>query len=404
MASFRDLLSRPPTDGVPTPDGFAPPWLCGPLGQAFLGGLGDGLDFVADAAKQAVKARFPGSAAPSTKVTNLILYSQDPTNVAWMKTALTDGGATTAPDGTATGRLYTSTATATATLAQSVTLTIGVTYTFSAWLRCAAGTTVNIGGTYAGNTLVAAGATWQRFQVTFTPSAGANSLWIGNGSWTLGVGIEVWGFQVEAASPAHDYVPTTSAAAFAMFSGPVGPNSAPGDALARIGQERGIDRGIVEPESGYRARLQNAMALWQWGGTPYGLLAALWSAGYPNPIIQTQSGKQFSLAGYTGNPASDLIISTLAAPVHLGGTPTELWSDIAVLILQPWPAWWGAAAPADGSQDQKTVAALVKSWKPAHCRCVSLKAIQGPTWGLNMTWGSFVWGSGSSVVWTSPVG
>ena len=176
------------------------------------------------------------------------------------------------------------------------------------------------------------------------------------------------------------------------------PALAPSDALGRIGQERGIDRGIVETEAAYRARLQAAFTAWQWGGTAYGLLAALVASGYPTPIIQIQNAKQYTLDA-NGN----LVTSQMATPVHLGGTPAELWSDFAVYIAKPWPSWWAGVAPADGSNDQKTVANLIKRWKPGHARNVKLLVLNAPTWGVSLLWNSFTWGSATNTTWT-PVG
>lgn len=183
------------------------------------------------------------------------------------------------------------------------------------------------------------------------------------------------------------------------------PNLCPADALPLIGQERGVDRGSADSDAAYRARLIAAWNSWLWAGTPYGMLQAFYAAGYPSVLIQTQNAKQYSLASTynpaTPNPASDLVTASMAAPVHLGGSP-ERWSQFAVLITKPWPSWWGSTAPADGSSDQQTAAALVKKWKPGHMQCVALKAIAGPTWGVNMTWNAFTWGAGTSTIWTPP--
>jgi len=180
------------------------------------------------------------------------------------------------------------------------------------------------------------------------------------------------------------------------------PNVCPSDALSLIGSERGLERGVSEPEAQYRARLVGAWLQWQWAGTPYGMLQAFLLAGYPGVIVQCQSGMQYTLGG-TGM-VSDLAPSAMAAPVHLGGSP-ELWSDIGIVIIKPWPTWWAGVAPADGSADQKTAAALVKKWKNAHNRCVALKVVDGVLWDGGATWdGGGKWDSGSSTTWTPPVG
>lgn len=184
------------------------------------------------------------------------------------------------------------------------------------------------------------------------------------------------------------------------------PAYAPADALGPLGDSRGLVRGVVEPEANFRSRLAAAMQLWLWAGTPYGVLSTLYAAGYTSAQLQTQTGQQFALSGYTGDPVVDLSSTAMTAPVHLGGTPAELWSDFAVLIPTPWPSWWNGVAPADGSDDQKTVAAIVARWKPGHCRCVKLAVVSGPTWDGAYTWdqGGVNWDSGTQTAWTPPVG
>lgn len=187
------------------------------------------------------------------------------------------------------------------------------------------------------------------------------------------------------------------------------PGICPADAVGVLSAERGIDRALVETDASFRARVKAAWDIWQWAGTPYGLLLALYWAGYTPTdgkiLLQVQNGKQYALRDDFDpglhDAASALVISNMAAPVHLGGTP-ELWSEFAVLLVQPWPARWSGSPPADGSAEQQTASALVAKWKPGHARCVKFNVVSGPTWGLNMTWGSFVWGAGTSVTWTPP--
>lgn len=182
---------------------------------------------------------------------------------------------------------------------------------------------------------------------------------------------------------------------------------APSDALSTMGGERGILRGPTEGEASYRARIQNAWNSWGYAGTAWGLLYAFWIAGCPNVQIQTQgSAMRFQLvANPTGNPQTDLLANYLPTPVHLGGSPSELASDIAVFILAPFPTWWSGTIPADGSADQRFASALVAQLKPAHCRCVKLNVVNGPAWNVGgITWNGFTWGGGTNVAWTPPSG
>lgn len=180
------------------------------------------------------------------------------------------------------------------------------------------------------------------------------------------------------------------------------PLVAPPDALPLIGEERGLPRGPGESAAGYAVRLTQALVSWQWAGTPYGLLTAMYLAGFPTVRVQCQSGKQFTLNGVTGNVDVDLASSWMAAPVDLGGVPKR-WSDVAVLIAKPWPAAWGGTPPADGSLDCQTAQAVIRAWKGAVNRCVKLACIDGPVWGA-VNWNAFNWGGGSYTNWTPPAG
>jgi hypothetical protein len=408
-------------------------WLLGHQGAAWLGAFGDAKDGVVQLVKDAVTARMPG-----TGRTNLLISSGNFAGTVWSTQRSTvTANAAVAPDGTTTASALTEDTTANSNhyVSQWFIKPAYSIVTFSVWAKYngrglkldleSSGGGAQAGfdlqaGTYVGPgawgtnwsvlsaAVAPAGNGWYRCSVTVQtgPETGVTCIpiLVQNGTLTDGYtgngtyGILLWGAQAEYASAPTAYIPTTTAVGYAP-----GPNSAPSDALGSIGTERGIARGLTEPESAYRARLQNAMTLWPRAGTAYGLLSALYAAGYPNPIIQTQSGRQYSLLGYTGNPASDLSASTLPS-IHLGGTPAELWSDIAVFISQPWPSWWSTTAPADGSTDQQTVAALVKAWKGAHNRCVQLKAIKGPVVGVGLVVGSFTVGSGTVTTWTPPVG
>jgi hypothetical protein len=176
---------------------------------------------------------------------------------------------------------------------------------------------------------------------------------------------------------------------------------APSDALPALGSERLLARGLVEDEPTYRARIQAAWDLWQYGGTAWGLLKALVAGGFPTPVIQCQgSVKQYQL-----DAGGNLVTQSLTPPLHLGGTPAELWSDFAVYLPQPWPTRWLGVAPADGSNEQKTCASLIGAWKPAHARCVKLVVINGKTLGFGgLVVGGWNLGTGTNTNWTPPVG
>jgi hypothetical protein len=188
------------------------------------------------------------------------------------------------------------------------------------------------------------------------------------------------------------------------------PTFAPDDALAEIGRDRDIERGPGEPDASYRARLRIAHDTWRWAGTAYGILLELYNAGYTpisgRVVIQTQKGKQHELRADFDPTVHgpDGVVTTDLGTVHLGGSP-ELWSQFAVLFVNPIPARWTPTVPADGGEEVERIRRIIRSRKPAHARCVRLTVSPGTTWGLNMTWGSFTWGGGGAqTVWTPPAG
>jgi hypothetical protein len=190
------------------------------------------------------------------------------------------------------------------------------------------------------------------------------------------------------------------------------PTLCPTDALAEIGTERGIDRGATETEAAYRARVRAAWEQWAWAGTPYGLLLALYYAGYTpgsgKVVIQVQKGWQYELRSdfdpAVHAPEDALVLTNLGAIV-LGGSP-QLWSQFAVLFAPPLPPAWIPTPPADGSLEVESIRTLIRRWKPAHARCVALKVTPVDLWD----WPSEPWDptaeiwneAGTTTTWTPP--
>ncbi len=375
----------------------SPPWLMGPFGKRWAQTLGDSKDDLASQIRQAVKAKFPGK---SVDRTNQLTYSQDYTNSAWTKTQVTIGATGTAPDGSSTalkmienasvsvehyveqilsaspspdGAIATCSAQAAASsrgwLFVAIVQRDGSTVR-GAWFNLTTGTigTVDPGikAAVIPSANVATGQ-WYRCCVSGSVGTGSNaprgrvkmgsadnqSTYIGDGTSFLWL----WGSQFESGSGPTSYIPTTATPVTVSIADA---NSAPSDALPIIGLERGLPRGISEPDSQYRARLTAAWDAWTWAGTPYGMLRAFQLAGYPNVLLQCQSGKQYQLGA--GGTISDLVITSMTAPVHLGGSPSELWSDISVIILQPWPSWWGRSPSGSASSWRRpSMAELLES-------------------------------------------
>jgi len=139
--------------------------------------------------------------------TNLALYSEDISNVIYGKTNVTiTSNSTTSPDGTANADTITATA-ASANIQGVVTVTSGLVYTMSVWLKRKTGTgTVQLRGVSNTSTTVEITSEWARYNVTLT----ASDTYGRYGVLLLTSGDEVYayGFQLEQSSYATSYVPT----------------------------------------------------------------------------------------------------------------------------------------------------------------------------------------------------
>lgn len=193
------------------------------------------------------------------------------------------------------------------------------------------------------------------------------------------------------------------------------PALCPQDGLWPLGRERRIDQGPGESDEHYRARLAAAWDVWGWAGTPYGLLLAFYWSGYTptsgKVVVQSQSGWQYELRADfdpAAHSVNDAVIRTNIAPVHLGGLPSELWSDIAVLLWNPLPLAWHGTFPLDASDEVEHIRRLILAWKPAHCRCVKLQTTGNELWDYPVeTWEptTELWDEATNgVAWTPPVG
>jgi hypothetical protein len=148
----------------------------------------------------------------STPRANTCLQSQTFSNASWTKTNTGTDSTTTAPDGTKTATRYTSTGTATL-VQSSVATSTGLPSVLSVWMRCINGTTIKISTSAAESASLTLTATWQRFQLAFTPGGATTTITIGSSSsWGSSVSLDLWGAQVEAQAEATQYIATTTAA------------------------------------------------------------------------------------------------------------------------------------------------------------------------------------------------
>jgi hypothetical protein len=158
--------------------------------------------------------------------TNLLPYSVDYSQADWAKSNVTlTSNFATAPDGTTSASKIVATA-SDGSLQDSISITSGTTYTFSVYLKTTSGTlntNISLGSPAFPDTEGDGGRTkqiivtntWQRFTITSTADATANS-GIGVGgfnSFSTGEEVLVWGAQLEVGSYATSYIPTQGATA-----------------------------------------------------------------------------------------------------------------------------------------------------------------------------------------------
>ena len=150
--------------------------------------------------------------------TNLILQSETFNNASWTKDSATiTANTTTAPDGTTTAD--TLTISDSQYIYQSITLTAGVSYTISLYVRVASGTnqfkfnTFGSSNTFISSTQTATTA-WQRFSFTFTAvGSGSTAIYPLIVDGLAGGSFFIWGAQVETTDfGATPYIATTTAA------------------------------------------------------------------------------------------------------------------------------------------------------------------------------------------------
>ncbi len=167
------------------------------------------------------------------------------------------------------------------------------------------------------------------------------------------------------------------------------PSYAPDDAaLAAMGRDRLIVRGINEPSAAYAARLSRAFADHKTRGTPYTLLEQLRAYLQADCVVRTvdQAGNWFSIDA-DGNRSSSLNTGNWDWD---GGAPNA-WSRFWVIIypvngVTPWAIadnwgdaalWgsgvWGTAGATIGTTatvDQvAAVRSIIRNWKPANAVC-----------------------------------
>jgi hypothetical protein len=167
---------------------------------------------------------------------------------------------------------------------------------------------------------------------------------------------------------------------------PTGATTAPDDALAAMGRDRRIRRGLNETPQAYARRLIRWIDDWKVAGNPFALMQQL--AAYLGPV---PSYRTVDVRGNWFSRAADgtLSISLTQANWDWDAASDALarWSRFWVVIYPNgfWtqgPNWgdsgakwgtpertWGSTATVD---EVSTVRSIVADWKPAGTRCVNV--------------------------------
>jgi hypothetical protein len=157
---------------------------------------------------------------------------------------------------------------------------------------------------------------------------------------------------------------------------------APDDALAAMGHDRQIIRGIGESSKSYAARLVGFRTPWKTAGNPFVLLDQL--AGYlgPLPLLRTVDVRGKWCTRATNGARS--VVRANNWDWDGDTTPLNRWARFWVIIYPNglWqPTTWGSGAvwgpnTTWGSTalpgQVSTVQQIVRQWKPAGTRCVNI--------------------------------
>jgi hypothetical protein len=168
-----------------------------------------------------------------------------------------------------------------------------------------------------------------------------------------------------------------------------GPDGSPAadDALAAMGRDRRIKRGIFDTSAAYALRLLRWLDDWKVAGNPYALMQQL--AAYLGPSVSLRT------VDARGNWYSRAADGTLSVNRQQGNWDwsgqnaydVARWSRFWVIIYpnglwQPGPKWgdagakWGTPGRTWGStatsEQVASVRSLVADWKPAGTRCVNI--------------------------------
>ncbi len=161
---------------------------------------------------------------------------------------------------------------------------------------------------------------------------------------------------------------------------------APDDALAAMGRDRGIVRGLAETSTAYAARLLTWLDVWKTAGNPFTLMDQLAAYTGPLPSFRTVDvlGNWFSRAAdgthtslmrqanFDWENTSDSLRrwSRFWVIIYPNGLWTQgrNWGDVGAKWGDPGVTWGTTATVSEVA----SVRGIVRDWKPAGTTCVNV--------------------------------
>jgi len=263
---------------------------------------------------------------------NLLQYSEDFSNAAWISGEVSLLSGQSSPNGTNTAFKISGTSAANAFLLQvGIPVTSGNTYTASVYLKGDTSGSVSLrvdSGSTAPNNPVSYTTEWQRFTYTFTAgSTTATAILGGYNTWTGSEAIYVYGFQLVEGSVAKDYQKTETRLN-----------------IPRLDYSNGTCPSLlVEPQRTnilpYSSSFDNAA--WGKDNNGSGTLPIV-TANYATSPDGTMSADraQFTNIGGSGNSSNYSLIGQY--PLSLGSTGTAtIWLKSNTSLNQNVLCYWG---------------------------------------------------------------
>lgn len=161
---------------------------------------------------------------------------------------------------------------------------------------------------------------------------------------------------------------------------------APDDALAAMGRDRRVIRGINEPSATYAKRLLLWLDDWKQAGNPFGLLKQLAAYCGPLPSFRTVDvrGNWFTLNAdgtqealineanwdWDGDPYALFKWSRFWVIIYPNGlwVPGTKWGDVGAVYGTPGRTWGSTAT----SDQVASIKSIIAERKPAGTRCVNI--------------------------------